>query len=70
MPVKFVNVDRDTPLLLPPDLREWVPADQLVHCLLDAVEQPDLAKTRMNERGTGSEQYPAQAAGVDRADLR
>jgi hypothetical protein len=23
----FVNLDRDTLLLLPPDLRDWVPAD-------------------------------------------
>jgi hypothetical protein len=27
MATRFVNVDRDTPLLLPPDLRDWVPAD-------------------------------------------
>ena len=24
MAAKFVNIDRDTPLLLPPDLRDWV----------------------------------------------
>jgi hypothetical protein len=24
---RFVNIDRDTPRLLPPDLRDWVPAD-------------------------------------------
>ena len=29
MATRFVNIDRDTPLLLPPDLRDWVPADQL-----------------------------------------
>ena len=23
MPARFVSVDRDTPMLLPPDLREW-----------------------------------------------
>jgi len=27
MATRFVNIDRDTPLLLPPDLRDWVPAD-------------------------------------------
>jgi hypothetical protein len=31
MATRFVNVDRDTPLLLPPDLRDWVPADHLAH---------------------------------------
>jgi hypothetical protein len=29
MATSFVNIDRDTPLLLPPDLRDWVPADHL-----------------------------------------
>ena len=31
MPARFVPIDRDTPLLLPPNLRDWVPADHLVH---------------------------------------
>jgi len=26
---RYVNIYRDTPLLLPPDLRDWVPADLL-----------------------------------------
>src|SRR5215210_3750882 len=58
MGAKFVNVDRDTALLLPPDMREWVPEDHLVHFILDAVEQLDLSAARVNERGSGSEQYP------------
>lgn len=58
MGAKFVNVDRDTALLLPPDMREWVPEDHLVHFILEAVEQLDLRAARVNERGTGSEQYP------------
>ena len=55
---KFVNIDRDTPLLLPPDLRDWVPADHLVHFVLDAVQLLDVSSAPVNERGTGSEQYP------------
>jgi len=58
MGAKFVNVDRDTALLLPPDMREWVPEDHLVHFIVAAVEQLDLSVARVNERGTGSEQYP------------
>ena len=27
MSAKFVNIDRDTPMLLPPDLREWLPEE-------------------------------------------
>jgi transposase len=45
-------------MLLPPDLREWVPADHLVHFILDAVEQLDVSAARINPRGSGSEQYP------------
>jgi hypothetical protein len=37
-------VDRETPLLLPPDQRVWVPADRLVHFIIDAVAEPDLAR--------------------------
>jgi transposase len=58
MPARFVTVDRDTPMLLPPSLHEWVPADHLVHFVIDAVEQLDLGSARVNERGSGSKQYP------------
>ncbi len=36
MPARYVTVDRETPMLLPPDLRDWVPADHLVHFVIDA----------------------------------
>ena len=58
MPARFVNIDHDTPLLLPPDLRQWVPSDHLVHFVMDAVGELDLRGARINERGTGDEQYP------------
>jgi transposase len=58
MAVRFVTVDYDTPLILPPNLREWVPAKHLAHFILDVVEELDLRQVRVNERGTGSEQYP------------
>lgn len=58
MPARFVNIDHDTPLLLPPDLRDWVPSDHLVHFIMDAVGELDLASARVNQRGSGSEQYP------------
>jgi hypothetical protein len=37
MATRIVNVDRDTPMLLPPDLREWVPAEDMVHFVIEAV---------------------------------
>jgi transposase len=55
---RYVNIDRDTPLLLPPDLRDWVPADHLVHFVIDSVELIDTRAAPVNARGTGSEQYP------------
>jgi len=58
MAARFVNIDYDTPLMLPPNLREWVPAGHLAHFILDAVEELDLRQIKVNERGTGSEQYP------------
>lgn len=58
MPARFVNVDYDTPLLLPPDLRQWVPPDHLVHFIMDAVEELEVSAARVNERGTGDAQYP------------
>ena len=58
MATRFVTIDRDTPMLLPPDLREWVPADHLVHFILDAVEQLDVSAARVNEQGSGRAQYP------------
>ena len=58
MSPRFVNIDRDTPLLLPPNLRDWVPADHLAHFVVDAVEALDLRQAKVNARGTGDEQYP------------
>lgn len=58
MAARFVNIDYDTPLLLPPNMRDWVPAGHLAHFILDAVEELDLRQVRVNERGTGHPQYP------------
>lgn len=56
--VKFVNIDRETPLLLPPDLRDWVAPGHLVHFVIDAMDAVDTRLAVVNQRGTGSEQYP------------
>ena len=58
MAARFVNLDRLTPMFLPCDLRDWVPADHIVHFILDAVEQIPTEHFGVNHRGTGSEQYP------------
>jgi transposase len=58
MSERLVNVDRETPLLLPVDLRDWVPGDDLVHFVINAVETMNLTALSVNRRGTGDEQYP------------
>jgi transposase len=58
MPARFVDLDRQTPMFLPYDLREWVPAGHIVHVILEAVEQIPTAHFHSNHRGSGREQYP------------
>src|SRR5262249_20605529 len=58
MSTRLVNIDRQSPMLLPPDLKEWVARDDLAHFLVDAFELIDLSAAALNVRGTGSEQYP------------
>jgi transposase len=45
-------------MLLPPDLREWIAEDDLVHFVIQAVERLPLSTFCVNHKGTGSEQYP------------
>ena len=45
-------------MLLPPDLREWVAEDDMVHFVIEAVEGMRLSTLKINHRGTGSEQFP------------
>ena len=58
MSARFVNIDRETPMLLPVDMREWVRGDDLAHFVLEAVEGMELGVAAINQRGSGSEQYP------------
>jgi len=58
MAARFINLDRQTPMFLPCDLREWVPAGHIVHFILEAAEQIPTDQFRVNHRGSGSAQYP------------
>jgi transposase len=58
MAARFVNIDHDTPLLLPPDLRDWGSPGHMVHFVMDAVKALDLSLAHTNERATGHTQYP------------
>lgn len=58
MATRLVNIDRDTPMLLPPDLREWVAGDDVAQLVVEAVELCDTRLASLNERGSGDAQYP------------
>ncbi|HSY20088.1 MAG TPA: IS1182 family transposase [Candidatus Acidoferrales bacterium] len=57
MALRLKNTDRHTPLLLPPDLRDWVAEDDLVHFVIQAVERLPLTTFALNHKGCGDEQY-------------
>lgn len=55
---KFIEAHRNQPFLLPPDVRDWVPEDDLAHFVVEAVDRVPMESFVVNERGTGSAQYP------------
>jgi len=58
MPASFVNLDRNTPMLLPPDLRDWVDEGDLVHFVIEACDRLPLEAFKVNHRGSGNAQMP------------
>jgi transposase len=42
MAQNFLTCDRDQPMLLPPDLRDWLPADHLAWFVIEAIDELDL----------------------------
>jgi transposase len=53
MAYNFRRSDRDQPFLLPPDLRDWLPADHLVWFVRDVVDQLDLGPFLRRYRADG-----------------
>ena len=58
MSERFVIVDRDTPMLLPPSLQDWLPEGHLAHFVVETVALLPLHGFQVNTRGTGSAQMP------------
>ena len=54
----LVQVDRQTPFLMPQDLKDWLPKNHIVHFIIDAVEavSPKVS-FHLNKRGSGSKQF-------------
>jgi transposase len=53
MPQNFLFPQRDQPMLLPADMRDWLPEDDLVFVVLDAVATLDLGEFRRRYRADG-----------------
>lgn len=69
----FISDDHTQALLSPPDLRERVPDDDMVQCIIKAVERAGLFAFKVNRKGTGKAQdqprmMPAQAETRQAAD--
>ena len=53
----FVPFDRDQPFLLPPDLKDWLPQDDIAHFIVAAVGRVRLGEFRTNPQAGGKPQY-------------
>ena len=54
----LVQVDRQTPFLMPQDLRDWLPENHIVHFIIEAVEAVSAnVSFHLNKRGSGSKQF-------------
>ncbi len=53
MAYSYLRPNRDQPLLLPPDVRDWLPEDHLVWFVLDVVTMVDLAAFRKRHPNDG-----------------
>ena len=49
----FLSSDRNQPLLLPPDLRDWLPDDHLAWFVIEAIEELDLEPFYASYRSDG-----------------
>ena len=57
MIAKFIERDQSQLYLMPVDMRDWVPEDDLAHFVVEAVDRVPMSAFVVNERGTGSAQY-------------
>jgi hypothetical protein len=53
----YVPFDRDQPYLLPPDVKEWLPGDDIAHFVIAAVDRVRLGAFRTNPQPGGKPQY-------------
>jgi transposase len=56
----FISFDRRQAFLLPPDLKDWLPQDDLAHFIVAAVERVPLSAFKVNKQAGGKPQYHPQ----------
>ncbi len=54
---QFIPFNRDQSFLLPPDLRDWLPADDVAHFVVAAVDRVALASFEVRSAPGGKSQY-------------
>jgi hypothetical protein len=64
MPQNFIGFDREQVLLMPPDLRDWLPEDHLAWTILESVAEMDLSCV-LRGVSTGRSWSPGVRAVVD-----
>ena len=57
MKPNFIEIDRDTPYLLPPSLQDWLPEKHLARFVVEIVEHLDLRELKKSYSGRGSRPY-------------
>ena len=55
--VTYMSFDREQPFLLPPDVKDWLAADDIAHFIVAAVERVRLGAFHTNARPSGKPQY-------------
>lgn len=60
MSARFRIPDRNPQLLLSPNLHDWLPEDDLVYFVMEAIEGMSLPPFHVNHRGSGSPQYDSK----------
>src|ERR1700710_2547285 len=53
----FVPSERDQAFLLPPDMKDWLPDDDLAHFVIAAAERVSMSAFQVNDRNSGKPQY-------------
>ena len=49
----FISCERDQAFVLPPDMKDWLPEDDLAHFVIAAVERASMSVFQVNGRNSG-----------------